>query len=124
MVCKLILLSFVVMLLMVGCSYSNRDAYKESYYKNHYANEVIDSFNRSIEHERQRGPAPGFASREYSEANWSKYWSDRIYFVSKWGEQPDMQFYSGPSSEEVIKYVITRRRRLNLPELDSETLKY
>lgn len=114
---KLIPLFVLAVLSQSGCSFANMFKGPDDYYRHHHADDLKQSIDSSIKHEANKGAAPGFTYREYSEANWNKYWNDRIFHIYGLEKRPHMKAYDGPTGEEFIRYIIEERRSRGLPEL-------
>lgn len=85
------------------------------YYRHWYAEDLKESIDSSIRHEKAKGAPPGFTDRTYSEENWNESWNRRIYAILD-GEFHEA--YVGPTQEEFYLYIIRERKKMGLPELN------
>ncbi|MEM7792236.1 MAG: hypothetical protein AAF546_12605 [Verrucomicrobiota bacterium] len=112
---KTLLTTFILALLLSGCSVVNMTKGPEDYARNWYAKDLQDTYDRGIAGELAKAPPTGYATQPYHPDQWVKWWNDRIYYLLE-GDLP--QGYVGPTQKEFFEYIIQKRREAGLPELE------
>jgi hypothetical protein len=99
---------------IAGSSSGNIFKGPDDYYRNHHAQSFADSIDRSIEQEANREPPNGYRTKPYSPEQWQDYWNRRIFHILS-SELPES--YKGPSDKEFVVYIISERKKHDLPEI-------
>jgi len=113
-------IALLIALAATGCSVTNMLAGPSDFYSNHYEELIICSIDTAIEDEIHRRLPSGYLTRKYSPELWQEYWNLRLKALGVESAYEREHGYSGPTNEELARYILASRSKFHLPKIVPE----
>ena len=104
----------ITLLMIVGCSWVNMFKGDDDWYRNHHAEVLKDSYDKTIQREVNKEPTPGYATKPYAPKYYQAFWNNAFFNLLS---SPFPEAYRGPTEREFMEYIIRERRKNGLSEI-------